>query len=169
MHLYPLLRMTLLVNYFSLWSQHKCTAFTIFSSKIMIISYKMLIITGISNDKTNELTIFGILCRNVTLFYQQELPSLFQVQGKLKTYKTSKLNLSSSCFIANGNHVKTVWPHIVVFSKYDFFHFWDNVHLFKYYPVKLPQNWFNFFKCSNETCIQVSNFLSALDKYKKVI
>ena len=33
----------------------------------MIASYKMLIITGISNEKTN-LTINGILCQNVTIF-----------------------------------------------------------------------------------------------------
>ena len=31
----------------------------IFSCRILIISYKMLIITGISNEKTNQLTIYG--------------------------------------------------------------------------------------------------------------
>ena len=37
----------------SLWNQYKYIEFNIFSCKILIISYKMLIITGISNEKTN--------------------------------------------------------------------------------------------------------------------
>ena len=32
----------------------------------MIILQKMLIITGVLNEKTNELTIYGIFCQNVT-------------------------------------------------------------------------------------------------------
>ena len=69
---------------------------------------QMLIITGISNEKTNELTIYGILCRNVTIFYRQELASLFQMQETLKACRTSKLNFSSSYFIADDSHVKIV-------------------------------------------------------------
>ena len=73
----------------------------------------MLIITGISNKKqTNELTIYGILCRNVTAFYRHKLASLFQVQEKLKACRSSKLNLLSSCFIADDSHVKIVWIQI---------------------------------------------------------
>ena len=53
----------------------------------------MLIITEISNEKTNELTIYGILCRNVTIFYQQKLAFLFQVQEKLKACRNLKLDL----------------------------------------------------------------------------
>ena len=49
----------------------------------------MLIITGISNEKTNELTIYGILCQNITMFYQQELAFLFNVHGKLEAYRNS--------------------------------------------------------------------------------
>ena len=49
----------------------------------------MLIITGISNEKGNELTIYAILCRNVTIFYRQKLASLFQVQEKLKSCRDS--------------------------------------------------------------------------------
>ena len=52
-----------------------------------MILYKMIIITGISNEKTNKLTIYGILCRNVALCYQQELASLFHVQEKLTACK----------------------------------------------------------------------------------
>ena len=32
----------------------------------------MLIIAEIFNEITNKLTIYGILCRNVTIFYRQE-------------------------------------------------------------------------------------------------
>ena len=83
----------------------------------------MLIITGISNEKINELTIHEILCRNVTILYRQELTSLFQVQEKLKAWRNSKLNFSSSCFTANDSHVKTVWLHVAVFSEHDILHF----------------------------------------------
>ena len=36
----------------------------------------MLIITGVSNETRNELTIYAVLCQNV-IFYRQELASLF--------------------------------------------------------------------------------------------
>ena len=62
----------------------------IFLRRILINSYKMLIITEISNEARNELTIKAISCRNITTFYRQELGSLFQVQEKLKTCRTSK-------------------------------------------------------------------------------
>ena len=50
----------------------------------------MLIITGISYEKTNESAIYAILCRNVTIFDRQKLASLFQVQEKLKACGNSK-------------------------------------------------------------------------------
>ena len=123
-------------------------------NRILMISYKMLIITGILNEKTNELTIYGILCRNITILYRQELASLFQVQEKLKACRNSKLNFSSSCFIADDSHIKIVWLYVVVFCKHDILRFWDNVHLFKY-RMKVSQNCFNSFRYSNQTCIQV--------------
>ena len=83
----------------------------------------MLIITGISNAKTHALTIYGILCPNVIIVYRKELGSLFQVQEKLKVCRNSKLNFSSSCFIADDSHVKTVWLHVVVFSEHDILDF----------------------------------------------
>ena len=129
----------------SLWNQYQYIAFNIFSCRIVIILYKILIITGTSNEKTSELTINGILCRNVAIFYRQKLASLFQVQEKLKACRSSKLNFSSICFVADDRHVKIAWLHIVASSEHDLFHFWDNVHLFKYFPMKLPQNCFNFF------------------------
>ena len=61
--------------------------YSIFSCRTLIISYKILIITGISNETSNQLTIYAIFCGNVTIFYQQELASLRQVQENLKAYK----------------------------------------------------------------------------------
>ena len=55
------------------------------TSKILIILHKMKTITGISNETRNELTKYAILYQNVSIFYRQELASLFQVQEKLKT------------------------------------------------------------------------------------
>ena len=83
----------------------------------------MVIVTGISNEKSNELTMYGILCRNVTIFYRQELASFFQVQEKLKGCRSLKLNFSSSCFITDDSHVKIVWLRVVVFSEHDILHF----------------------------------------------
>ena len=55
--------------------------------------------------------------------YQQELVSLFKVQKKLKACRSSKLNFSSSCFIADDSRIKFVWLRIVIFSKHDILHF----------------------------------------------
>ena len=89
----------------------------------MSILYKMLIITRISNEKTNELTVYEILCRNVTIRYQQELASLFQVQENLEACRHSRLNFSSSCFIADDSHAKLLWLHVVSFCKHDILRF----------------------------------------------
>ena len=54
-----------LVTYFSdvsVWNQYKYIAFNIFSCRILIISRKMVIITGISHEDTNALSIYAILC-----------------------------------------------------------------------------------------------------------
>ena len=61
----------------SLWNQYKYITFNAFSCGILNISYKILIITVIFNEKTNKSTKYGVLCRNVITFYRQELPSLF--------------------------------------------------------------------------------------------
>ena len=66
----------------------------------------MLIITRISHEKAIELTIYGELCQNVTMFYRQQLAPLFQVQAKLKASRSSKLKFLSSCFIADDSQVK---------------------------------------------------------------
>ena len=91
----------------------------------------MLIITDyLIRKKTTELTINGILCQKVAIFYRQEIASLFQVPGKLKACRGSKLNFSSSCFIADDSHEKSVWLRAVVFSEHDILDFRDNVYLF---------------------------------------
>ena len=118
-----------------------CIAFHIFSCRILIVSYKMVIITVLSNGRKNQLTIYGILCESVT---------------------TSL----SSCFVANDNHIKVVWLHVAVFSEHDILHFWDNVNLCKYYSVKVTRNCFSYFNCFNQTWIKVSKFSFALDKKK---
>ena len=123
-----------------------------------------LIITGIFNEKTNELTIYVILCRDVKICYRPKLASLFQVQEKLKVCRNSKRNFSSSCFMADYSHVKNVWLHVVVFSKHDVLHFRDNARSLKYYPVKVSQNCLYSFNFSYKTCMQVSKFSFVLDK-----
>ena len=61
------------------------------SCRILIASCKILIMPVISNKKSNELTIvYAKLCRNVAIFYRQELVSLFQVQEKLRAGESSK-------------------------------------------------------------------------------
>ena len=55
----------------SLWNQYKYIAFNISSCKILIISYKMLIIAGFcKKKKKNYSAIYGTLCRSVTIFYR---------------------------------------------------------------------------------------------------
>ena len=76
------------------------------------------------------------------------------------TGRSSKWNVSNSCFIADDSHAKTVWLHVVVSSKHVILHFWDNVDLFKYCPVEVRQNCLNSLNYSNQTCIQVSKFSS---------
>ena len=138
----------------SLWNQCKYIAFNIFSCRILIFSYKMLIITETSNEKNKWIKHIW----NIMLKRHNILPTrtsfFIQLQEKLKAWRSSKLNFLSSCFIANDSYIKIVWLNIVVFSKHDILHFWDN----------LPQNCFNFFNYSNQTCTQVFKFSFALDK-----
>ena len=132
--------------------------------QILIILYKTIIIKRISNESKNELTIYAILCRNVPIFYRQELAFLFKVKEKLKTYRNLKWNFSSSCFITHDSHVKVLWLNVIVFTEYYILHFWNHAHLLKYYPVKVLQNCFNPFNCPNQTGVQVSKFSFDLDR-----
>ena len=73
--------------------------------------------------KKSELTVYGILCRHVTIFYRQQRASLFHAQEKLRSCKNSKLNFLSSYFIVDDSHVIIIWLHVVVFSKHEILHF----------------------------------------------
>ena len=43
--------------------------------------------------------------------------------GKIESVQEFKIKFLSSCFIADDNHVKTVWLHVVVFSEHDILYF----------------------------------------------
>ena len=86
------------------------------------------------------------------------------MQGKLKAFSRSRLNVLSKLFIADDSHAKVLWFHVVFFSEYDLLNFLDNVHLFKYYPMKGPEICFNSLNCSNQTYIQVLKFSFLLDQ-----
>ena len=49
----------------------------------------------------------------------------FFVSGakKLKVCRSSKLNFSSNCFLADYSHIKLVWQHLAAFSEHDILHF----------------------------------------------
>ena len=55
--------------------------------------------------------------------YYVEPVSLFQVQEKLKACKSSKLNFSKSCLIADDSHEKIIWLHVLSFREHDNLHF----------------------------------------------
>ena len=75
-----------------------------------------------------NISIYAILCRNVTIFYRQELVFLFQVQElKVKLFVW---------LLTDDSHIK------IFFTKHGFLHFWHNVRLLKSHPVKVPQNYF---------------------------
>ena len=71
----------------------------------------------------------------------------------------------SSCFIADDSHVKIVLLHVIVFIEHYFLPFWHNVHLLKYFPVKVPQNCFNYFNCLNGGRTQI--FSQNLENFPK--
>ena len=55
----------------------------------------MLITTVISNETTNKFSKYAKLFQNVTMFYRQQLASLFQVEEKLETCRELGLSYSS--------------------------------------------------------------------------
>ena len=70
--------------------------------------------------KTNALSMHGIMSKCHNIFST----SLFQTQEKLEVCRSSKLNFSSSCFIADDSCVKMyVWLHVEVFREHDILHF----------------------------------------------
>ena len=62
----------------SLWNQYKYIAFNIFSYRILIILYKMLIITGISNEKQMNQPYMQLINKFVPLHLRALIgPQLF--------------------------------------------------------------------------------------------
>ena len=102
----------------SLWNQYKYIAFNIFKCRTLIISYKMLIITGISNEATNKI----IIHTNIMSKRHNILPNWFLYFKCRKNWKRAGIQSKtlSSCFIADDSHVKTIWLHVLVFTKQDF-------------------------------------------------
>ena len=131
------------MNYYffhaSLWNQYKFIAFNIFSCKILIISIKILIITVISNETTNELTIYVKLYRNVAMFYRQETASLFQVQQKLRACGNCHCVIFTGIVTAGDSHVKIISSHAAVSNENAILCFPDNVHLLKCFPITVTQ------------------------------
>ena len=87
-----------LKNYFPV--MHRCgisthlLPLTFFSCKSSIIYCKILIIAVVSDERTNELRIYAKLCRNVIIFYRQQLASLCQVQEKFRVCGTASLRMT---------------------------------------------------------------------------
>ena len=94
-----------------------------------IISCKILIITVISNEIANGLAIYAKLCRSDTIFFRQEIASLFQVQGKLRACRNSEWSFSSSCFNKGNSHLKLISLYTVAFNENAISCFLENVHL----------------------------------------
>ena len=70
----------------SLWNQYKYIAFNIFSCRILMVAYKMLIITSTVN-------IWAILCRNGTIFYRHKTSFFISSGGKTESVQGFKMKL----------------------------------------------------------------------------
>ena len=77
----------------SLWNQYKYIVFNIFSCKILIISYEILIITGISNEKNKLIShIWNIMSKRHNI-----LPTrtrfFISSAGKIESLQEFKIKL----------------------------------------------------------------------------
>ena len=117
----------------SLWNQYKFIVFNIFSSKIWTISLKTFIITVTTNKKTNELTIYAKLCWNPTKFYRLEILHFF-ISGTPKI--ESVWEFFEWLFHYRWQLHKKLYRHIS--NENAILCYSDNVHLSKYFPIKVP-------------------------------
>ena len=62
-----------------------------------------------------------------------------------------------------GASIKIISSNTAVFKEKAISYFWDTVHLLQHYPIKLLQNLFDSFNCTNQTGIQISK-LSYISK-----
>ena len=67
----------------------------------------------------------------------------FQVPQKLRVRGNSKSSFSSSCFIAGDSYRKMISSYTAVFNENTTLCFSDIVHLLKYFPIKVPKNYFD--------------------------
>ena len=93
----------------SLCNQYKYIAFNIFSWRILIISYKMLIITGISDEKTKQLTICGKLCPNSKRHNILPTRASFFISsaGKIESVQEFKIKIFEQLFHCRWQPCKT--------------------------------------------------------------
>ena len=83
----------------------------------------IIIITEISNETTNKLTIYAKLCREVTIFYRQKLASPYQALAKVRAGENLQNSFSSNSFIAGDSFIKIISSYTVVFNENPILHF----------------------------------------------
>ena len=116
-----------------------------------------------SNNLINHISKIKWKSQNI---YRQERASLFQVQEKLRVSGNSKWSFLRRIFIAGDSHRKIIPSNTLVFNKITVFYFSDSAHLLRYFPIKVPQNFFDLFNCANQTGAQISKFSFCLKKQK---
>ena len=77
----------------SLWSQYKYIAFNIFTCKTLIISYKMLIITRISNGATNKIIIHANIMSKRHNILPTRTGFFISSAGKIESVQELKVKL----------------------------------------------------------------------------
>ena len=78
--------------------------------------------------------------------------------------ENSECSFSSCCFVAGDSNRKIKSKNTVFFNENAISCFSDNFHLLKYFPIKVPGNFFLSFNYTNETDMHISTFLFAPDK-----
>ena len=85
----------------------------------------MLIITEISNEARNELTIYGISCHIMSKCHNI-LPTrtcfFISSAGKIENVQEFKLKLFEYLF-TDDSRIKIVWLYVVVLTEHDLLHF----------------------------------------------
>ena len=84
----------------------------------MITSYKILIIKGISNKKTNDYPSMEYYVKTYNILPTK---TSFFISSAGKIESVQEFNIK--CLIVDDSHVKHVWLHVVVFSKHDILNF----------------------------------------------
>ena len=72
--------------------------------------------------------------------------------GKIENVE-NQMSFLRSGFIAGDSHIKLISSQAVVLNENAMYCFSNNVHLLKYFPIKLPQNCFDSFNYTNQIVI----------------